>query len=348
MPSAADEVAAAIAESGGAIRFDRFVECALYGREGFYSSGGRAGRRGDFITSPEVGPLFGTVLSRWIDAEFRRLGCPDDFVVIDAGAGPGTLGRAVTAEWRSRAASPYRYLAVEISAEQRGSHPDGVESLPTMPTDSFVGVVVANELLDNLPFRLLVFDGGWREAHVAHHGDRLVEVLVPLESVPAWLPATAPHGARVPWHEAAHRWVSETLARIDAGTLLVIDYVTATTAELAAMPWRSWLRTYRGHERGRHYLADVGGQDVTTQVALDQLPVPDTIRTQQQFLQLWGIDDLVDEGRTAWEAAAARPDLAALRMRSRVREADALLDPAGLGGFLVLEYRCASADGELA
>ncbi len=338
MHSAADDVDAAIAEAGGALRFDQFVDIALYGTHGFYSSGGRAGRRGDFLTSPEVGPLFGTVLSRWIDAEYRRLGSPDDFVVIDAGAGPGTLARAITAEWRQRPSCPYRYLAVETSEAQRASHPDGVESLAVMPEDPFVGVVIANELLDNLAFRLLVFDGGWREAHVARDRDKFVEVLRPLDSVPTWLPTRAPHGARVPWQQAAHDWVIDTTTRMVDGTVLVIDYITATTAELAAQPWRSWLRTYRGHERGVHYLGDVGSQDVTTQVALDQLPVPDSVRSQQQFLQLWGIDDLVEEGRAAWEAAAASPDLAAIRMRSRIREAEALLDPSGLGGFLVLEF----------
>ena len=110
------------------------------------------------------------------------------------------------------------------------------------------------------------------------------------------------------------------------------------TSELAQMPWREWLRTYRGHERGGHYLADPGSQDITAQVVLDQLPVPDAVRTQAQFLQRWGIDELVEEGRRAWAVAAAAPTLAAMKMRSRVREAEALLDPAGLGGFLALEW----------
>ena len=64
MPSAADHVARAIEAAGGAVRFDAFMNMALYGPEGFYNVGGRAGRRGDFITSPEVGPLFGTELAR--------------------------------------------------------------------------------------------------------------------------------------------------------------------------------------------------------------------------------------------------------------------------------------------
>ena len=97
MPSAADDLRAAIDAAGGAIRFDEFMRLALYGEHGFYGDIGRAGRRGDFITSAEVGPLFGAVVARFIDAEWERLGRPEPFTFVEAGAGPGTLARAVIA-----------------------------------------------------------------------------------------------------------------------------------------------------------------------------------------------------------------------------------------------------------
>jgi SAM-dependent MidA family methyltransferase len=339
VPSAADDIAAAVAAAGGALRFDRFVELALYGPHGFYTGTGRAGRRGDFITSPEVGPLFGTVLARWIDAEHRRLGSPADFTVVEVGAGPGALARSITSDWAGRADPPtYRYVAVEVSAAQRASHPETVVSQAAMPTEPFTGVVIANELLDNLPFRLLVWDSAWREAFVAHHAGRFVEVLEPLEEPPPFLPERAPLGARAPWQQQAHDWVVDAQRLVAHGSVLAIDYVTPRTAELAAMPWREWLRTYRGHERGAHYLAAPGEQDITTQVALDQLPEPSAVRTQAQLLQLFDIDELVEEGRAAWQAAAASPTVDAMRMRSRVREAEALLDPTGLGRFLAVLF----------
>ncbi|MEX0846986.1 MAG: SAM-dependent methyltransferase [Ilumatobacteraceae bacterium] len=339
MPSASDDIAAAIAAADGALRFDRFVELALYGPHGFYTGTGRAGRRGDFITSAEVGPLFGTVLARWIDAEHRRVGSPDDFTVVEVGAGPGALARAITAEWAARPAPPsFRYVAVERSGAQRALHPASVTSQADLPIQPFTGVIVANELLDNLAFRLLVWDGAWREAFVAEHAGRFVEVLHPLAEVPPFLPARAPLGARVPWQQQARDWVAGAQQLLTAGSVLAIDYVTPMTAQLAVMPWREWLRTYRGHERGVHYLTDAGEQDITTQVALDQLPEPLSVRTQAQFLQLYDIDDLVEAGRVFWQAAAAAPTVAAMRMRSRVREAEALLDPAGLGGFLCLLF----------
>jgi SAM-dependent MidA family methyltransferase len=322
-----------------AVPFSDFMASALYGPSGFYTSGGRAGRRGDFLTSPEVGPWFGAVVARFLDAEWVRLGRPDRFTVVDAGAGPGALARAVLAA-RPECRGALRYVAVELAEHQRALHPDGVESAVELPAGPFTGVIIANELLDNLPFRLAVHDGGWREAYVLTLPDgSLVESLsAPFDPVPAVLPTRAALGARAPLQDAAREWVIDARSRLAAGTVAVIDYMSPTTVGLAARPWREWLRTYRQHDRGAHYLAQPGSQDITTEVAIDQLPEPDTVRSQAQWLQLHGIDELVEEGKRHWEANAAHPDLAAMKMRSRVSESEALLDPTGLGAFTVLEY----------
>jgi SAM-dependent MidA family methyltransferase len=326
----------------GPVPFERFMELALYGAEGFYTraDGGSAGRRGDFITSPEVGPLFGAVIARYLDAEWDRIGRPDPFTVVDAGAGPGTLARAVLAA-APRCADALRYVAVEISTPQRARHPDGVESVASMPESVFDGVVIANELLDNLPFRLAVFDNGWREAFVVVGADgRFVEVLsAPLDPVPPQLPATGAFGSRAPLIARAAAFVDQARSVVRTGSVLAIDYATPITAMLAGRPYRDWLRTYRGNERGDHYLAAPGSQDITVDVPIDQLPEPDAVRTQAQFLQLWGIEEMVAEGKRIWEEQAARPGLEAMKMRSRISESEALLDPAGLGGFLVAEWR---------
>ena len=327
------------------ISFDRFMSEALYGPDGFYTGGGSAGRRGDFITSPEVGPLFGAVVARFLDAEWRRIGEPAEFVVVDAGAGPGTLARGVLAATPVCAAA-LRYVAVDVSAQQRERHPEGVESAADLPDGPFDGVIIANELLDNLPFRLAVYDDGWREAFVVEAPDgQLNEQLGDrFDPLPSVLPRTATLGARAPLQHAATNWIDDARERLRSGTLVVFDYAVASTSGLALRPWREWLRTYRGHQRGGHYLSDPGSQDITTEVAIDQLPEPDTVRPQAQWLQLHGVDELVDDGKRYWDEHAGNPDLVALRMRSRVAEAEALLDPAGLGGFTVCEWRVDSTD----
>jgi SAM-dependent MidA family methyltransferase len=324
------------------VPFDEFMRDALYGEAGFYTkpNGGHAGRRGDFLTSPEVGPLFGAVVANYLDAIWKRIGEPSEFTVVDVGAGPGTLARSIAAA-KPRCFDAMRFIAVELSAGQRDRHPENIESTAAMPTAPFDGVVIANELLDNLPFRLAVFDNGWREAYVGRDADgRPTETLsAPFDPPPAQLLRNATLGARVPLIEQAREWVDSAQQLVRRGTVLAIDYGVPLTAELAQRPWRDWLRTYRGNERGEHYLSRPGSQDITTDIPFDQLPEPDALRSQAQFLQLWGIDDLVDEGKRIWEEQAARPGLEAMKMRSRVSESEALLDPAGLGSFLVAEWQ---------
>jgi SAM-dependent MidA family methyltransferase len=142
----------------------------------------------------------------------------------------------------------------------------------------------------------------------------------------------------LPIQDHAANWVLAALGSLRRGAVIAFDYCTERTSELATRPWREWLRTYLAHGRGEHYLRNPGGQDITTQVCVDQLPTPTRIETQADFLVRCGIDELVAAGRSAWSVAAARPDLQALKMRSRTGESEALLDPQGLGAFQVMSW----------
>jgi SAM-dependent MidA family methyltransferase len=328
----------------GPLPFEEVVDLALYADAGgFYATGGRAGRRADFLTSPEVGPLFGAVVARALDTWWAEAGSPDEWTVVEAGAGPGTLARSILAAGPA-CAPALRYVLVERSAAQRALHPRSpregsarpiVESAGELPDRLGPCVVLANELLDNLAFGLLERTvDGWAEVHVGVEGDALVEVLVPTDEPPI----DAPFGARVPRQDAAARWVRDAVALAGpGGHVLAFDYAS-TTAELAARSWDEWVRTYRGHQRGVGPLEALGEQDITCEVALDQLPTPTRDRTQADWLRAHGIEALVEEGRRTWRERAAVGDLAAIRARSRVTEADALLDPSGLGAFRALEW----------
>lgn len=379
-------VAAAVAADirrHGPLPLDRVLDRALYDADaGFYEAGGRAGgRHGDFLTSPEVGGLFGAVVARALDTWWRAMGSPDPYVVIEAGAGPGTLCRTVLAAGPA-CAPALRYVLVERSAAQRRLHatklrledptlafapvdPDTEApvagapvgpicvSLAELPRVAGPVVVLANELLDNLPFGLAErVAGGWAEVRVdldpaAEVGgaDALVERLVPAAAERVALldrlAPTAVVGARVPLQDAASAWLRDASAVAGPrGRVVAIDYA-ATMADLAGRAQDEWLRTYRGHARGGAPLDDVGGQDVTCEVAIDQLSLvrpPTSDASQADWLRSHGIDDLVVDARRVWAERAHIGDLAALTARSRVSEADALLDPAGLGGFRVLEW----------
>ncbi|MEY3440777.1 MAG: hypothetical protein RLZZ62_1474, partial [Actinomycetota bacterium] len=292
MQSLDSEISAAIVAAGGAISFEKFMELALYAPAGFYSTEVRAGRRGDFITSPEVGPLFGAVVANAVDAQWRQLGRPKKFELVEVGAGPGTLARSIlSAELECRDALRY--------------------SQSTLPTEPMVGMIIANELLDNLPFRLFVFDGVWQEAFVAKQGESFVEVLRRVNDAPEWLPQVAPHGARVPVQNAAAMWLGSCLELLQSGSITIFDYCS-TSSDAISNPWRDWLRTYRQHEQGEHYLRHPGSQDITSHVMIDQLQLvrqADRVETQADWLIRNGINQLVEDGRNYWQANAAKPDV---------------------------------------
>ena len=343
----------------GTVSAEEVIDLALYSDDGFYGSGSGAGRRGDFLTSPEVGPLFGAVVARAVDHWWRALDEPDPFVVVEGGAGAGVLARAVLAAGPS--CSPaLRWVCVERSAALRAKAAAAlpvepaaqvlggrsgigpvVAVLDDLPSGPFTGVVLANELLDNLPPLITErTPDGWAEVRVGEEGGHLAEVLVPDEGVAraaALWAAGAPIGSRLPLARQAARWVERARGTLDAGWVVGIDYGAATTAELAERGFEGWLRTYRAHGRGGRWLDDLGRQDITCDVPADQLQ-PVTLETQAAWLTRFGIEELAAQARRTWHERAVIGDIAALQARSRVTEAAALTDESGLGAFLVLSW----------
>jgi SAM-dependent MidA family methyltransferase len=325
--------------SQGPMPFERFMEIALYDPDGFF--GGRTLRSqksGDFLTSPEVSRLFGETLARYVERVRNEIGEP--FRLVEVAAGSGSLLRPLLE------ALDVEALAVEASPAARQALHNLVEVRSELP-ETIRGVVMANELLDNLPMALVQRVGGaWRERWVGVEGTDLTFVDTdPREEVLAWLDDYAGRVDEGGWVEVqleARRWVADVLRRLEAGALLLIDY--GDTAEnLLSRRKDGTLRTYRAHHLGPHPLDEPGETDITADVnftALLDLHPSATLVRQDDFLAELGLRDRLSEIRRAeLEAARAGDEIERLRLRTLKTEAETLLHPRGLGDFRLLEIR---------
>lgn len=331
----------------GPIPFELFMEISLYHPEGFF--GGehvRSTRGGDFMTSPEVSRLFGETLAKYVEAERSRIG--DPFAVIEVGAGSGSLLASLLDEIEVDA------WAVEKSAAARavledliGS--DRVASSMEELSAPFRGVILANELIDNLPMAIAQkISDAWRERWVGVEGERLVWVdAAPRPDVVVWLEAFAGGVSEGGWVEVqlqAQQWLNDAIGSLTLGSLLLFDYGD-TKEGLESRRAEGTLRTYRAHHLGPHPLDRPGETDITADVNFSALvetaqSLPRTevsLTRQEDFLSHLGLQNRLEDLRRSEMSMAADPSqLARLRARSLKTEAETLLHPRGLGDFRVL------------
>lgn len=326
--------------------FERFMELALYDPEGFFGGNTlRSDKAGDFLTSPEVSAMFGEALARYVATELERIGEP--FEVVEVAAGSGSLLRPLLQVLDVDA------RAVEISPAARESLCSalpGVEVSEELP-EAIRGVVIANELVDNLPMAIAQRVGGdWRERWVGLDDARLALVdTQPRQEVAEWLDRHAGEVDDGGWVEVqleAAQWLRDVLNRLQEGSAVIIDY--GETAE-NLLPRRrdGTLRTYRAHHLGPHPLDDPGKTDITADVnftalaaAAEQSGVSVELLRQDDFLAGLGLRERLSElRRSELDAARAGDEMERLRLRTLRTEAETLMHPRGLGDFRVLVCR---------
>lgn len=331
-------------ERDGPMPFEEFMELSLYHSEGFFGGSSlRSAKGGDFLTSPEVSPLFGETLANYVAREMERIG--DPFVLVEVGAGSGSLLRPLLEAVDVEAWAVERSPAAREGLSVLVGDARVVSSIADLPS-RFRGVVLANELIDNLPMAVAQrTTEGWRERWVGVDGEVLVWVdAYPRSEVVDWLDAFAGEVDVEGWVEVqlqARQWLIDVLGRIVAGSLLLFDYGD-TKEGLASRRPQGTLRTYRNHHLGPDPLEEPGRTDITADVNFSalvetalSLPRTDvSLIRQEEFLSDLGLADRLEDLRRSELSMAADPDqLPRLRARSLKTEAETLLHPRGLGDF---------------
>ncbi|MDT8383740.1 MAG: SAM-dependent methyltransferase [Gammaproteobacteria bacterium] len=248
-----DEIAAA----GGGISFARYMELALFAPGlGYYSAGAsKFGEQGDFVTAPEISPLFSRALAQQVAEVLTALEptgkATGSGEVLEVGGGTGCMAADMLAELETLGVLPARYSILELSADlQARQHQTLSERVPhllprvqwlnALPASGFRGVVVANELLDALPvhcFRVHkrgMGEAGLRERWVGFEQGRFQwrsDDLAPAPVLQQQLPLALldqlsglPDGYESEVNLAAGAWVEALAERLAAGVVLLIDY----------------------------------------------------------------------------------------------------------------------------
>jgi len=270
-----EHIEAELAAAGGWIPFARYMELALYAPGlGYYSGGARKfGPGGDFITAPELTPLFGQALAAQVE-QVMRASAP---ALIEVGAGTGLLAADLLLELERRDCLPERYGILELSGELRERQFDTladkaphlaarVQWLDALP-ERFAGAVVANEVLDVMPVHLVVSRAeGLFERGVAIAADgagvrRLCWADVPAAGAVAEgaralaLPVPQSGEYVTELNLAGKAWVAAWAERLQAGALLLIDYgYPRAEYYLPSRSGGTLLCYYRHHAHGDPFL----------------------------------------------------------------------------------------------
>ncbi len=231
----AEHIRGEISASGGWISFARYMELALYAPGlGYYSAGSRKlGKAGDFVTAPEISPLYGQTLARQVkqvlDAGFDE--------VLEVGAGSGALAATLLEELERAGRTPRNYLILELSADLRERSRDTLASrvphllervawLNRLPP-AFSGVVLGNEVLDAMPVHVVRTQGGRvEEGGVGVRSDRLDWSwrVASGELLKAAQVLELPEGFRTEIQLAARSFMRSLAGVLEKGAALFVDY----------------------------------------------------------------------------------------------------------------------------
>jgi SAM-dependent MidA family methyltransferase len=358
-----------IASAGGRISFAHYMERVLFAPGlGYYSAGSRKfGGEGDFVTAPEISPLFSRALARQVAEVLTTLGGGE---VLEAGGGTGAMAIDMLLELECQDALPARYLILELSADLRQRQRDAfsaraphllqrVRWLDALPGTGFRGVVVANELLDALPVHgFRVEENGVRERFVRWDGSRFQwctgesgtpRLAARLEA----LAGTLPIGYKSEINLAAEAWVASVAAMLEAGVVLLIDYGFAQCEYYHPRRSGGTLMCHYRHRAHDDPFVYPGLQDITAHVdftAIAEVAAEaglnvDGYNTQGLFLLANDITRLAADATDERERIRLAQQIRTLTLPGDMGERFKVMAlsrryPASLRGFALQDLRC--------
>jgi len=252
--------------------FDRFMAMALYAPGlGYYANASRKfgtmpASGSDFVTAPELSPLFGRALARQVEQALRSTGTDE---VWEFGAGSGALALQLL---DALGRQVRRYTIVDVSGTLRArqrerllAHAGTVVWADSLP-DRMQGVIVGNEVLDAMPVQLLHFDGArWQERGVVQEGaslawgDRATDLSAPVEVAPE-------AGTVTELHAQAEAFIATLADRLGRGAAFFVDYGFPRAEYYHPQRTSGTLVCHRAHQVDADPLSDLGLKDITAHV----------------------------------------------------------------------------------
>jgi len=310
----------AIAAAGGWLPFDRFMALALYEPGlGYYANASRKfgampSSGSDFVTAPELSPLFGQALAAQVAQALDACGAD---VLWEFGAGSGALAAQLLQSLGERVK---RYTIVDLSgvlrARQRerlagfGERLQWADALPA----AMNGVVVGNEVLDAMPVKLLHWTGAdWQERGVVAQADGFAWSDRPTALRP---PVDGPFvpGTVTEVHPQAEAFVATLAERLQRGAAFFLDYGFPEAEYYHPQRSGGTLMCHRGHRADPDPLREVGLKDITAHVNFTGIALAGQqagfevlgYTSQGRFLINCGLVDLLQDADLAARAAAQK------------------------------------------
>ncbi len=311
------EMVASIRQAGGWIPFDQWMNQALYTPgAGYYSTLSAVGEGGDFVTAPEISPLFSRVVARQILPAFSEMDAPE---ILEFGAGSGVMAAEILLELERQQQLPGCYNILELSGGLRARQRETLERnaphllervcwLDRLPEAPFQGVVVANEVLDAIPFQRFVVRGG-RPVAVgvsidSEGGLALMESPESGVELPADLRREEmAEGYRSEIRPGITPWIASISGLLERGLVLLLDYGYPRGEYYRPERQNGTLSCFYRHHQHGDSLWYPGLQDITAHVdfttvaeAADAAGLDvAAFTTQAYFLLGGGIAQLAEE-----------------------------------------------------